>query len=97
MNTNKETWKNRILESIRDIQKAEPSEEVYQKILAKIENSPAENRLFISLIPQVRMMAAAGVLLFALNSWAAYQYLQSSKENTSYNVNLSYDFNLYEK
>ena len=93
---NKEKWADEVLHSMDGLRRAEPADDLFDKILDKI----AEKKQAVIIpLKRLRWLAAAACLIIGLNIYVFSIGMRSSqKENTSesQNIELLTDFSLYE-
>lgn len=99
MQTEKEKWVNEVLGSLEGSQRAKPSADLF----AKIEKEIARPEGRVISMNQLRVAAAAAILLLALNVFLLNQYSRSQQGNSTEwvtevdsNEQLISDFNPYE-
>jgi len=92
---NKEKWADEVLHSMDGLRRAEPADDLFDKILDKI----AEKKQAVIIpIKRLRWLAAAACLVIGLNIYVFSIGMKSSqKENTSesQSIELLTDFSLY--
>jgi len=89
-------WVDEVLQSLDGIQRAEPANDLFDKIMAKL---PEKKQAVIIPIKRLRWLVAAACLIIGLNIYVLSIGMQSSqKENTSesQSIELLTDFSLYE-
>jgi len=89
-------WVDEVLQSLDGIQRAEPANDLFDKIMAKL---PEKKQSVIIPIKRLRWLVAAACLVIGLNIYVLSIGIRSSqKENTSesQSIELLTDFSLYE-
>ncbi len=72
MDREKEQWKDRIMNSLESMQRAEPDPALFEKLRAHLHAKPRRVSL-----QRVAGMAATFALLCLLNGWTVYSYERS--------------------
>jgi len=93
---NKEKWADEVLQSLDGLQRAEPADDLFDKIIAKI---PEKKQAVIIPIKRLRWLAAAACLVIGLNIYVFSIGMRcSQQEDTSetQSIELMTDFSLYE-
>jgi hypothetical protein len=96
---NKEKWKDEVLKSFEGMERAKPSNDLFDKISSELENDQSTTISH----KNVLAIAICILLLIVLNIFAISQYrstLNPTNSETADEVNVQYalisDFNLYE-
>lgn len=99
MKDNKEKWIEDIFNSLEGSKRAKPNFDLFARIEAEIENIDTK----VIPLRQVRMMAAAAIVLLTLNMGVFLQYTQSQEANNENEVietidqsSLISDYKLYD-
>jgi hypothetical protein len=99
MESDKEKWINGVLGSLASIQRAKPKQDLFSKIQKEIAKPEGK----VISMRQLRITAAAAVLLLTINVFLLTQYAKSSQKNTTEwvtevdaNEQLISNYNLYE-
>jgi len=88
-------WAEEVLQSLDGIQRAEPADDLFDKIMAKL---PEKKQAVIIPIKRIRWIVAAACLVIGLNIYVFSIGMRSSqKENMSesQSIELITDFSLY--
>jgi len=92
----KEKWAEEVLHSLDGLKRAEPADDLFDKITTKIQE---KKQAVIIPVKRLRWLAAAACLVIGLNIYVFSIGMQSSqKGNTSesQSIELLTDFSLYE-
>ncbi len=94
MKESEEIWMNDVLNSCQGMQKANPADGLFNKILNGLNTPQAK----IIQLPQIRIAAAAAAIVALLNMVAIQQYVFSSDNTTNIEneSSLISNYNLYE-
>lgn len=94
MEEREEIWINEVLDSTKGMQRAKPSDALFDKILKRVSTREAK----IVRLPQLRIAVAAAAVIAILNFVAVKQYTnQDSFASESENeTTLISNYNLYE-
>ncbi len=99
MESDKEKWINGVMGSLAGIQRAKPKQDLFSEIKKGIAKPEGK----VITMQQLRIAAAAAVLLLAINVFLLTQYAKSEQSNTTdwvtevdANEQLISNYNLYE-
>ncbi len=102
----KENWKDRILESTRGMKRAEPSPDVFNRLMDRL-HEPVRSTAVVRALPklQLRLIAACMLVLIGFNGWTVYRTLNRNNSRMSADAVYSDDgyaglfdhYNLYEQ
>jgi len=91
----KEKWADEVLQSMDGMKRAEPADDLFDKIMAKI---PEKEQAVIIPIKRLRWLVAAACLVIGLNIYVFSIGIQSSQKgdtSESQSIELLTDFSLY--
>lgn len=99
MKDDKEQWIEDVFDSLKGSKRAKPNDDLFARIETEIESPDTK----VIPLRQLRMIAAAAIVLLTLNIGALLQYTQSQKSNyenqvteSSHQTSLISDYKLYE-